>query len=430
MHSVHKKPRAGRGEGSVSSRHGGVFFSLRRCAALVAFAGCAASYAAEEAGASLLFSDSALFSCRCGGETLHCRDLERLLRQRRGVPFSRLVRNHLDSLGFFRAWWDTLPGPRYSVAPGRRAVIVAEEISGVDTAALDSIAVFAVPRGYDAGELRRRVVEIGRCMTEKGYPFAHISVFITASAPDSLAVSYKVRPDRKCLFAAPRLIGGVTARRLLMHDVQVIKGEPFDVRKIEATGDALLRRPYIQSAEPGAITALSYALRGDLDKEKPGAGTEPVDYVSVPFYIKDRSGLGLEGALGFSSRQGERAYLYGDLSLSFINLFRSGESAAIRYAGDRFFQQFHAEASKPWLFGSPLTASASFGLEVHESSYGFLSGAVGVLAGLGGRNNWNAGMRLPLRRRRLPALPPSGAVQGRSVCQRIFAGRRRRYCRT
>ncbi|MBN2188680.1 MAG: BamA/TamA family outer membrane protein [Chitinispirillaceae bacterium] len=360
---------------------------------VIAALSCPVTDAAEPEDPRIVFGDTALFSCGCDRTVLTCSDLERLLKQRRGASFSRFVRNYLDSLGFFHAEWDTLPGSRYAVNPGRRAVVVAERIPGAPPAVLDSIPVFYGPRGYDAGDLRRRVAEIGRRMAEKGYPFAHISVSISSTAPDSLAVSCEVRLDRKCLFAAPQLIGAkATRRQILMRDVRVRTGELFDIRKIEATCGALLRRPYIRSAQAGAITALSYALRSDIDGGKPAADTEDVDYVSAPFFIKDRTGLGIEGALGFGSRQGEKNYLYGDLSISFLNLFRSGESAALRYAGDRFYQQFHGEASKPWLFGSPLTASASFGLEVHENDYGFLSGAVSVLAGLGSRDIWNAGI--------------------------------------
>jgi outer membrane protein assembly factor BamA len=362
---------------------------------VIAALSCPASDAAEPAAPRIIFGDSAFISCRCDRNVLTCSDLERLLKQRRGVSPSRLVHNYLDSLGFFQTGWDTLPGGRYSVNPGRRAVIVAEKIDGSAPAALDSITVFTVPRRYDAGDISRRVAEIGRRMTERGYPFATISVSISSSDPESLVVAYEVRPDRKCLFAAPQFVGAqATRRQIILRDVQVKKGELFDVRKIEATREALLRRQYILSAEAGIVTALSYALRGDLGGAKDPVDAEDIDYVSVPFYIKDRTGLGIEGALGFSSREGEKVYLYGDLSLSFLNLFRSGESAALRYAGDRSYQQFQVEASKPWLFGSPLTASASFGLEVHETDYGYLCGDMALFTGLGSRNTWNAGINV------------------------------------
>ena len=359
---------------------------------------CPASYAADETDARgvdarVLFSDTAIISCRCDKTVLTCGALERYVKQRRGVPPVGLVRDFLDSLGFFRARWDTLNGRRYAVSLGARAIIASEKILGADSTIIDSISVFPGPQKYDAGGLRRRVAEIGRRLSEKGYPFSDISVSISFSPPESLTVAYEVRLDRKCLFAAPQLIGTLATKRdLIMRDVQMKKGELFDIRKIEATREALMRRPYILNVEAGTFSALSYSLREDLRGNNDSVDVRDIDYVSVPFQVKDRTGLGIEGALGVSSRRGEGTFLYGDLTLSFLNLFHSGESAAFQYAGDRNYQQFNVEASKPWLFGYPLTASASFGLEVHESNYGYLYGEMAALAGIGARSMWNAGI--------------------------------------
>ena len=317
--------------------------------------------------------------------------LERFLKQHRNVRPSLVVRNFLDSLGFFHARWDTMPERRYAVYPGERATVASEKISGAAPVILDSISPFACPRKYDAGEIRERVAEIGRYLTETGYPFATISVSIASSAEDTLTVTYQVRPDRRCLFAVPQLIGArATRQQLLLHDVQVKKGELFDIRKVEATREALRRRPYISYAEVGQITALSYDLRERNDS----VDLRDIEYVSVPFYLKDRTGLGIEGALGLNSRQGGATFLQGDLTLSFLNLFHSGESASLLYAGDKTYQKFHVEATKPWFLGHPLTVSAAFGLEVNENSYGYLSGEATALTGIGIQKSWNAGLSI------------------------------------
>jgi outer membrane protein assembly factor BamA len=354
-------------------------------------------YAAEAAGASIRVGDSAFFSCQCDKKVLNCVALGQWLKERRDVPPVAGVRNFLDSLGFFSAQWDTLPGGRYSVNPGDRASVASERITGTAAITLDSLSPFGCPRPYDAGEIRERVTEIGRRLTEKGFPFAAVSVSIApiktdtaraASVPgERLTVVYSVRPDRRCLFAAPRLIGALSTRRsLLFYDMQVKKGELFDSRKIEATEDALRRRPYIAYAEAGTVAVLPYELRERNDT----AVSQDVEYVSVPFYLKDRTGLGIEGALALNSRQGGGTFLQGDLTLSFLNLFHSGERASMVYGGDKTYQKFHVDAAKPWLFGAPLTASASFGLEVHENGYGYLSGETAAMVEL--QKRWNAGL--------------------------------------
>lgn len=313
---------------------------------------------------------------------LSCGDLKR----HKTAPV-RHVRDFLDSLGFFHARWDTLSPARYAVAPGSRSVIASETISADSPAIVDSLPSFPCPRRYDAGELRQRVRDIGRRLAEQGYPFAAISVSMAPSgAGDSLTVMFRVQSDRRCIFAAPRLAGAKsTKQRLLLRDVAVKKGALFDIRKIEASLEALRRRQYMVYAETGTFAALPDELRDS-------AAAKEVDYVVVPFLLKDRTGLGIEGALGMNTRQGEGMFLQGDLTVSLLNFFHSGEAVSLLYAGDKTYQKFHAEAAKPWLFGYPLTASGSFGLEVHEKSYGYFAGDARALVEI--QRRWNAGLSL------------------------------------
>ncbi len=325
---------------------------------------------------------------------LSCGALASLLRQHPRVPPAGCVRDFLDSLGFFHARMDTLPRKHITVTPGGRALVASENISGIAAATIDSIPAFDCPRRYDAGEIRERVAEIGRRLAEKGYPFAGISVSIeplsgdsTPLLRDSLAITFFVKPDRRCLFAAPRLMGAKsTKQQLLLHDVLVKKGEQFDVRKIEGTQEALTRRQYIACAAAGKIAALPDGMRERNDS----AALRDIEYIVVPFLVKDRTGLGIEGALGLNTQQGGAIFLQGDLRLSLLNLFHSGERAQLLYAGDRTYQKFHVEASKPWLFGYPLMASVSLGLEVHERSYGYLSGEAAASTEI--QKSWNAGL--------------------------------------
>jgi outer membrane protein assembly factor BamA len=252
---------------------------------------------------------------------------------------------------------------------------------------MDSLPDPELPRRYDAAGIKERTRQIGRRLAECGYPFARITVAIASTADDSLFVRYHVFPDRKCLFAAPRLIGAASTKQaLLLHDVLVRRGDLFDVRKIDASREALGRRPYIVRATTGGISVRPLALRDPDDS----SSNRDVDYVSVPLQIKDRSGLSMEGALGINSRQGDETFLQGDLTFAFLNVFHAGEQASLNYAGDKTYQKFNVHASKPWLFGYPLIVSSGFGLEIREGAFGYLEGKAQVSTELA--KNWHAGI--------------------------------------
>ena len=173
-------------------------------------------------------------------------------------------------------------------------------------------------------------------------------------------------------------------RHSLLHDATMKRGDLFDIRKVEATLDALSRRRYIADATLGKIAVSPYAPATPQDSLQ----ARNHEYVVVPIYLKDRTGLGIDGALGLSSTAGSPAILQGDMTLSFFNLFHAGESASLLYAGDKTYQKFNIEGAKPWLFGYPMTASASFGLEVHNKEYGYLAAQATDLLDI--QNGWHA----------------------------------------
>ncbi len=369
-----------------------VFLCLSICSV---FAPCCSSEASE---ARFEISDTALLSFQCPRSLLSRENLDRFISLHRGRELIHFVHNYLDSLGFFDSRTDTSLPHQYVVRPGKRAVIAAETAPRIDTLSVDSIPPFACPRPYDAGEVSARVASIGRRLAEKGFPFATVGVTITpfpvppkgnVGRFDSLLIGYRIMTDRKCLFADPLLIGAKSTRHsLLLHDAAMKTGDPFDIRKVEATLDALSRRPYITDATLGKIAVQPNAPPGLHDTMQ----SRDHDYVAVPIYLKDRTGLGIDGALGLSSIAGSPAIVQGNMTLSFFNLFHAGESASLLYAGDKTYQKFNIEAAKPWLFDYPMTASGSFGLEVKNNEYGYLAAQATDLIDI--QNGWNVGFSL------------------------------------
>lgn len=260
---------------------------------------------------------------------------------------------------------------------------------------IDSLEPLPMPRLYDAGEIAGRIAHIGRRLAQKGHPFATIAVsfvhlpFAGAASRDSLRVVYHIEPDRLCYFAAPRFVGRYTTKpALLLYDVQIRRDSIFDARKIDETIRRLNQKQYIASAESGPIAVSPKTLREAGDSSVP----KDAEFVVVPIRLKDRSGLGVDGALGYASQAGETTPLQGNVTLSFLNVFHAGENASLVYAGDRTYQKFHLDAAKPWLFGQPITATAAFGLEIHDTSYGFLDGEFTALTEI--QDDWSAGFSL------------------------------------
>jgi outer membrane protein assembly factor BamA len=347
------------------------------------------------ADSTIRFSDSAFISCNCPEKYFPCSAFEKSLKKRPGVA---RVRDLLDSMGFFNARWDTTGPGQYRVSLRNRALIVAESFPGAPPATVDSLSDQQLPEYYDAAMIVKRTAEVGRRMAECGYPFARVSIAITrpesdtrmaGAAQDTVLIAYRVEPDRKCVFAPPRLVGPLTTRRtVLLHDVPVREGDIFDIRKIETATESLNRRPYVTYAAVGAFGIEPENLRDKSDSTT----VRDADYISVPIRIKDRTGLGIEGAIGFNSRQGDEAFVQGDMTVSLLNVFHAGEDASLLYAGDKTYQKFHIHASRPWILGYPLTGSGAFGLEVHENAYGYLEGEAMASSEL--RDLWQAGIAM------------------------------------
>lgn len=326
---------------------------------------------------------------------MDCDALEKCLKKHgRHQNSAELVGNFLDSLGFFHTHWDTLSPKKFAITAGFRSIVVAESL--FVSFPIDSLEPSsALPQPFDAGDIADRITQIGRRLAQKGHPFGKIVLSITrlsvgkTDAPDSLRVEFHIDPDRVCYFAAPRLSGArATKSGLLFNDVLVRKGALFDERCIDETVNRLNRRPYIESAATGSITIAPESSRLSGDSSVP----RDAQFVVVPLRIKDRSGLGVDGALGYTSNQGEATPLQGTATLSFLNVFHTGENASLNYAGDKTYQKFHIDGSKPWLLGRPITANAAFGLEIHDTSYGFIDGEFTSLAEI--RENWSAGFSI------------------------------------
>jgi hypothetical protein len=155
------------------------------------------------------------------------------------------------------------------------------------------------------------------------------------------------------------------------------------MRKVEESEKRLMSRDYVadvRAGTPGAVAA-EPEPGDDSGSHRAVVYTE---HVAVPFFVKDNSGMGFDGALAFQSeRDNATGPLSGFLALTLLNLFGHGEWASLYYRGERGLQQFDMTVSKTHLLRMPLIGSAGFGLEIREDSYGYLRGELELLLEFG-----------------------------------------------
>lgn len=322
---------------------------------------------------------------------------ERAIRRTfRAVPADSIrpvVSRLLDSLGYFTPTRDTLSETTIRVDGGKRSLIDSIGFEGAFPLRMDSLTTLSLPMPYDAGtvaELARTALEY---MGEHGYPFARLSTRLEHVAPDSsnrdspgVHVIFVTAPDQPCRFAEPLFTGSFkTSIRQLKQDILFTEGTRFDLSKVHRTRERLLKRDYITEVRTGAPRIV------DLPSPAPVSG-DTVASVAVPMEIRDRSGLGLDGALALEAGGEGSTKLTGFLDLSLVNILGLGDRASLSYRGERDEHKLDLSISKMHILGAPVLGEVEFGLEVREKEYGHIRGGASGLVDLVGR--WQGGVAL------------------------------------
>ena len=337
--------------------------------------------------ASIVLTDSTVSSCSFG--TLSdCRSLKRFIAGVKPPLRITALRTYLDSLGYFHASWDSASSNSVLIYPGKRSIVLGEQISGIDSSVLANLGRLNLPFAYNAGLIRDRFRQIGNLLAQKGYPFATLSLTILnegSGGQDSLVLSFKVKSDQQYMVASTPISGSVTTRRkIISHDILLKAGDLYNLTSVQESEKRLRLRPYIAEA-----VALPPQIVSSTEQH------DSLNVVSVPFLIVDRSGLGLDGAAGFETEQSGKLQFYGNLTFSFLNILHLGEEVQFKYAGNRERQELKLELAKPWFFNLPLIFSAGSGLEIVRDQYGFLNGNLRFLSELG--SQWRAGLGIEIQ---------------------------------
>jgi hypothetical protein len=282
------------------------------------------------------------------------------------------LRGLFDSLGFFSAHLDARGPDTIDIVAGPRTMVDSLRITGPVALNIDSIFKVKLPMPYDQGEIRMIAAKAVFLMGAKGYPFATLSVSMSAPEPGrGLTIVLEEHDNGRYAFSKPLFTGNITtSRRLLEHDILFREGEPFDLRKVDQSRQRLLLRPYITSVDVAPPAVL-------LDAALTPAAQQSLDKVLVPFVCQDANGLGFDGAITFSAGGASAASnFFGIVNISLLNILHSGESAEISYNGQKDYSKLSFSLAKPYLFDVPVFASGDFGLEIQAEKNGFLHGGL------------------------------------------------------
>jgi outer membrane protein assembly factor BamA len=315
-------------------------------------------------------SDTTLCHCSAGDDPITCQFLERILKKVSAEKRTQQIPLLLDSLGFFHANYDSSSG-KYS--PGHRAVVIAEQIIKNDRLSAALLGNASYPRFFDAGEVKRRALFLNKIYTENGYPFASVTIdtkhHSSDSSNDSLTVIYKIDSDQISYFSSAVFkTHHKTSIALLSKFINFKQGEIFDIRKVESSVTRLKSRAFVENASSFAPFLTSDSTTSDS-----------AAFVTIPFEVRDRSGLGFEGVAGFESDQDNKPHLKGKAEFSLLNMFHSGESVSFLYQGNDVMQQFDLTVSKPLVINVPLQVGGNFGMELQTNEYGYVYGNLKLL---------------------------------------------------
>jgi outer membrane protein assembly factor BamA len=319
---------------------------------------------------SAMPSDTTLCQGSAGDDPLTCQFLDQILKKVSAEKRTQQIPLLLDSLGFFHATYDSSTG-KYS--PGHRAVVIAEQIIKNDRLSVTLLGTASYPRFFDAGEVKRRALFLNKIYTQNGYPFASVTIdtkhHSSDSSKDSLTVIYKIDSDQISYFSSAVFkTHKKTSVALLSKFINFKQGELFDIRKVESSVTRLKSRAFVENA-----SSFAPFLKSD------SSVTDSAAFVTIPFEVRDRCGLGFEGVGGFESDQDNKPHLKGKAEFSLLNMFRSGESVSFLYEGSDLMQQFDLSVSKPLVINVPLQVGGNFGMELQTNEYGYVYGNLKLL---------------------------------------------------
>lgn len=368
-----------------------------------------ANLSAEE---NLIFIDS-IDTFRIITDSIKNTALKRMLKKNPDIRKKERLFFILDSLGYFDLRIDTVSRNTFIVSPNDPALIDSIIVTSGYFFTMDSCGRIKFPIPYDAGLLQGLARQSVAFLANRGYPFAQLDLDITfrdtvatrnsasrsGTAGRRCIIHFTIETQKKCYFDEPVLLGNFqTKNKIILRDIILKRGEVFDEKKVAVSRARLAMRPYITQVRAGDPAIIIGKPDDGPAKQSKGAAPAAAnrtvpdsgELVGIPFFIQDKSGLGIDGSVGYNSTS--ESHWSGLLTITLLNVLHKGEQADLNYRGEKDLQQFDLSIAKPFPFLLPVSCAGSFGLEIQQKQYGYLKGSFEVLTYL--KALWQAGISI------------------------------------
>ena len=277
------------------------------------------------------------------------------------------IHHMLDSLGFFGAIIDS-SSDTILLYPGQRTSIIGINVRSPIFDIHDITGPVHLPFFYDAGKVNGISSALTKRYADNGHPFASCALQIRPISENksALEMNFEISPGDSAVFG-PVLLpeSTLTRNRILARELALPVGHPFSISLVQSAMNRLGQRPYIVSLSTGPLLT------------RKSSTVNLPDTVLVPFAISDKSGMGLDGALAYSSAGGEG--LSGKAELSILNIFHFGEAIAVSYQGQTGFQSASLSSGIPRPLGMPFDLALSVAMELKANDHGSVSGELSFL---------------------------------------------------
>ena len=205
------------------------------------------------------------------------------------------------------------------------------------------------------------IAAIGKFCAQYGFPFAAIDVqqsgISNKGSYYEMDLVLHIYAGEKALLDDIIIRGNkITRDVVILREIDIMKGETFNLKIIEQIPDKLNRLGYFKYVQMPKLVSLSdnrYALLIELEEGNTTTIDGILGYVPAP-----KDPLIQEG------------YFTGSLQLSFRNLFGTGRKFEVDWRKpNKFSDEFKLYYEEPWIFGFPINLGIGLERIVRDTTY-------------------------------------------------------------
>jgi outer membrane protein insertion porin family len=211
---------------------------------------------------------------------------------------------------------------------------------------------------YGENDLQQRLTNVLADFARRGYPLASFSfdsATVAAQRQEILATLHLQFDSGPLVRIDSVIVRGnkITKREVLLRELPVQIGAPFNLERAQSIPERLLRLGYLQAVAPPQLVV-------------DAAGRYLLD-VSV---VEGNSNV-LNGVAGYNPGEGgQKGFVAGLIEVKFGNLLGTGRQINARWEKrDRQTQELALRYREPWVAGYPAHASGGFQQTIRDTSY-------------------------------------------------------------